>query len=160
MHPIPTPETVALDPRGKISKETSFLLACLSDGMNQFLDRDAGEDGLVHQNGGEHIPVSGQDFLEKGGATSWGGDDKDGLADFLPAKARIKEVVQCPSDGHDDPKQGEEGQEKCDNHPTTQLKGFTEIGKIQGFCEEVEIEVHEGILVFLVEIHVASMQTL
>ena len=77
--------------------------------MDQFLDRDAGKDGLVHQNGGEHIPISRQDFLEKGGAAPRGGDDKDRLADFLATKARVKEVIQCPSDRHDDPKQGQEG---------------------------------------------------
>ena len=52
--------------------------------MNEFLDRDAGKDGLVHEDGGEGVAIFGEEFLKKGGAASGRGDNKYGLVNLLP----------------------------------------------------------------------------
>ena len=101
--------------------------------MNKFLDRDAGKNGLVHENGGEGVTVFGEEFLKKGGAATGRGDDKYGLVNLLPAKAGVKDMVQGAPDDHDNPKAAEQEKEEGDDHPASELERACQVVQIKSF---------------------------
>jgi len=92
------------------------------DGVNKLLDRDAGENGLVHENGGEGATIFGEEFLKKSGPAAWRGDDEYRLVNLLPAKAGIKDMVQKAPDDYDDPEAAEQTKEEGDDHPASELE--------------------------------------
>lgn len=101
--------------------------------MNEFLDRDAGKDGLVHENGGEGVTVFGEEFLKKGGAATRRGDDKYRLVNLLPAEAGIKDMIQKAPDEYDDPKAAEQEKEEGDDHPASELERACQVVQIKSF---------------------------
>ena len=101
--------------------------------MNEFLDRDAGKDGLVHKHGGEGAAIFGEEFLKKGGAASGGGNDKYGFVNLLPAEARVKDMVQGAPDDHDYPEAAEQEKEKSDDHPASELERACQVVQIKSF---------------------------
>jgi len=103
------------------------------DGVNEFLDRDARKDGLVHENGSEGATIFGEEFLKKGGAAPGRGDDKYGLVNFLTAKARVKNMIQGAPDEHDDPEAAEQEKEECDDHPASELERACQVVQIKSF---------------------------
>jgi len=134
VHSVPTPEAVAFDPRRDIKQETALLAGCsLGDGVDELLDRDAGKDGLVHEDRGKGVTVLGEQFLKEGGAAAGRGDDEYGLVNLLSAKARVKDVVQEAPDEHDDPEAEEQEKEKGDDHPASELEGACQIVQIKSF---------------------------
>lgn len=66
--------------------EVRLLATCGGDGVNESLNRNAGKDGLVHENGGEGVAIFGEEFLKKGGAASGRGDDEYGLVNLCLRK--------------------------------------------------------------------------
>ena len=101
--------------------------------MNEFLDRNAGKDGLVHEDRGEGVAIFGEEFLKKGGAASGRGDDEYGLVNLLPAKARIKDMVQGAPNDHDDPEAAEQEKEEGDDHPASELERACQVVQIKSF---------------------------
>lgn len=101
--------------------------------MNEFLDRNAGKDGLVHEDRGEDGAIFGEEFLKKGCATAGRGNDKYGLVNLLPAKARVKDMVQGAPDEHDDPKAAEQEKKKGDDHPASELERACQVVQIKSF---------------------------
>ena len=101
--------------------------------MNEFLNRDAGKDSLVHKDGGEGVTVFGEEFLKKGGAAAGRGDDKYGLVKLLPAKARVKDMIKNATDEYDDPKAAEQEKEKGDDHPAPELERACQVVQIKSF---------------------------
>ena len=75
--------------------------------MNEFLNRDAGKDGLVHEDGGEGVAIFGEEFLKEGGAATGRGDDEYGIVNLLPAEAGIKDMVKGAPNDYDDPEAAE-----------------------------------------------------
>ena len=63
---------------------------------------------MIHEDRGEGVPVSGEKFLQEGGAAAGRGDDKDRAADLLPAEGGKEDVVEGPADGHDEPEGAKE----------------------------------------------------
>jgi len=104
-----------------------------SDGVNEFLDRDAGKDGLVHENWGEGTAIFGEKFLKKGGAAAGRGNDKDRLVNLLSAEAGIEDMVQEAPDGHDDPEAEEQVKEEGDDHPASELERASQVVQIKSF---------------------------
>ena len=92
--------------------------------MNDLLNRDAGKNSLIHENGGECAPVFRQQFLKEGGAATGRGDNENGLPNLLATKFGIKDVVKSPTNGQDNPKANEEGEKKGHDHPATKLEGL------------------------------------
>ena len=133
MHPIPASKAVTLDPARDIEKKPPFLAAGQSNGLNDLLNRDAGKNSLIHENGGEGAPVFRQQFLEKGGAATGRGDNENGLPNLLATKFGIKDVVKSPTNGHNNPEANEEGEKKGHDHPASKLEGAPEIGQIKSF---------------------------
>ena len=101
--------------------------------MNKFLDRNAGKDGLVHENGGEGVAIFGEEFLKKGGAASGRGDDEYGLVNLLPAKAGIKDMIKNATDEDNDPEAAEQKKEKSDDHPASELERACQVVQIKSF---------------------------
>ena len=101
--------------------------------MNEFLNRDAGKDGLVHEDRGKSGAIFGEEFLKKGGAAAGRGDDKYGLVNLLPAKAGIKDMIQNAPDEHDDPEAAEQEKEKSDDHPASELERACQVVQIKSF---------------------------
>ena len=101
--------------------------------MNEFLNRDAGKDGLVHEDGGEGVAIFGEEFLKKGGAATGRGDDEYGLVNLLPAKAGIKDMIQNAPDEHNDPEAAEQKKEKSDDHPASELERACQVVQIKSF---------------------------
>jgi hypothetical protein len=62
---------------------------------------------LVHEDGGEGAAIFGEEFLKKGGAAAGRGDNKYGLVNLLPAKARVKDMVKGAPNDYDDPEAAE-----------------------------------------------------
>jgi hypothetical protein len=101
--------------------------------VNEFLDRYAGENGLVHEDGGECVAIFGEEFLKKGCATAGRGDDKYGLVNLLSAKAGIKDMIQNATDEYDDPKAAEQEKKKGDDHPPSELERACQVVQIKSF---------------------------
>ena len=101
--------------------------------MNEFLDRNAGKDGLVHEDRGEGVAIFGEEFLKKGGAATGRGDNKHGLVNLLPAKVRIKDMIQKAPDEYDEPKAAEQEKEEGDDHPASELERACQVVQIKSF---------------------------
>ena len=101
--------------------------------MNEFLDRNAGKDGLVHEDRGEGVAIFGEEFLKKGGAATGRGDNKHGLVNLLPAKAGIKDMIKNATDEYDDPKATEQQKEEGDDHPAPELERACQVVQIKSF---------------------------
>ncbi len=160
VHPVPPTEAVAFNPRGNIEQEMRFFLAGIGDGVNQLLERNTGENCLIHQDRGESMPVFCEKFLQETRPTAGRGNYEDRSENLLPSESWVKNVIESPANGHDDPKQAEEIHEKTDNHPPPKLEWFSEIGEIKSFGYEAEIKVHDREELFVVEKRPNSMQTL
>ena len=118
---------MALHPVDDFAQKAVFLLAEAGDAQDDLLDRDAGEDGLVHQNGGKNLAVPGEKFLQKSGAAAGWGDNKNRLADDLPPEARKKNVIQSPPNCNHHPKRREEQHESGHNHPASEPERLAQI---------------------------------
>ena len=103
------------------------------NGVNEFLNRDAWKDGLVHEDRGKSGAIFGEEFLKKGGATTGRGDNKYGLVNLLPAKARVKDMVQGAPNDHDDPEAAEQEKEEGDDHPASELERACQVVQIKSF---------------------------
>ena len=132
-HVVPAAEKAALDPGDDQAKKTVALSAQAGDGEDDFLDGDAGENGLIHQHWGKDLPVSGEEFLQEGGAAAGWRDDKDGPADFLAPEPGKEDVVQGPTDGDHDPKAGEKKKKEGGDQPAPRPEGLPQIGVEKGF---------------------------
>ena len=103
------------------------------NGVNEFLNCDAGKDSLVHKDGGEGVTVFGEEFLKKGGAAAGRGDNKYGLVNLLPAKARVKDMVKGAPNDYDDPEAAEQQKEEGDDHPAPELERACQVVQIKSF---------------------------
>ena len=124
---------MAFHPLDDFAQKTIPLLAKTSDPKNDFLQGDAGEDGLVHQNGCKDIAVPREEFLQKRGATAGWGNDKDGLADRLSFEAGKENMVQGPSHGDHDPERRKENHKRGHDHPAAETERLPQIGVKEGF---------------------------
>lgn len=114
--------------------------------MDQFLDRDARKNGLIHQNWGKRITILCQELLEKRSATSRRGDDENGLLDLLSTKVGVKEVIQGATDRNDDPEGDKQKKKKRYDDPAARLKWASQVRQIKSFGGEAYIDVHRGYL--------------
>ena len=106
VHVVPAAEKAPFDPGDEQAEETVPFPAEAGEGEDHLLDRDAGEDGLIHQHRGKDLPVPGEEFLQEGGAASGRGDNEDGPANFLTTEPGKEDVIQGPADGDHHPKAG------------------------------------------------------
>ena len=109
------------------------MLAGGSDRVDQFLDRDAGKDRLIHQNRRKRITILRKELLEKRSATSRRGDDENGLLDLLSTKVGVKEVVQGTPDGDNDPEADKQKKKECYDDPAARLKWASQVRQIKSF---------------------------
>ena len=127
VHVVPAAEKAALDPGDEQAQEAVAPRAEASDAQDEFLDRDAGKDGLIHEDRGEGVPVSGEKFLQEGGAAAGRGDDEDGPADLLPTKGGKEDVVEGPADRHDDPEGAKEQEKEGGDQPAARAERLPEV---------------------------------
>jgi len=82
---------------------------------------------LIHEDRGEGVPVSGEKFLQEGGAAAGRGDDEDGPADLLPTKGGKEDVVEGPADRHDDPEGAKEQEKEGGDQPAARAERLPEV---------------------------------
>ena len=128
VHVVPTSEKAPFHPGDQKTQKAVPVAAEPGDSQNDFLEKDAGKDRLIHQHWGERLTVLGQHFLQKGGSAAGRGDDEDRLADRLPAEAGKKKMIEGAARGHHDPERGQEQHEKGDDQPAPQVERATQIG--------------------------------
>jgi len=133
VHVVPAAEKAAFDPGDEQAEETIPFPAEAGDGEDDFLDGDAGENGLIHQHRGKDFPVSGEKFLQEGGAAARWRDDKDGPADFLALEPGKEDVVQGSPESDDHPKAGEKQEKKGGDQPAPEPERLPQIGVEKGF---------------------------
>ena len=109
------------------------MLAGGGDRVDQFLDRDAGKDRLIHQNRRKRITILRKELLEKRSATSRRGDDENGLLDLLSTKVGVKEVIQGATDGDNDPEADKQKKKECYDDPAARLKWASQVRQIKSF---------------------------
>jgi len=128
VHVVPAAEKTALDPGDEQAEKAVAAGAQSGDAEDDFLDRDAGKNGLIHQHRGKDLPVSGEQFLEEGGAAPRRGDDEDRPANLLASEPGEKDVVEGPADGDHDPESSEQQQKKGGDQPAAGAERLAEVG--------------------------------
>ena len=128
VHVVPAAEKAALDPGDEQAEEAVASGAEAGDAEDDFLDRDAGKNGLIHEDRGKDLPVPGEQFLEEGGAAAGRGDDEDRPANLLASEPREKDVVQGSANRDHDPESGEQQQKKGGDQPAAGAERLAEVG--------------------------------